>query len=138
VGSKSSVKRTEQTLDRRRARLETARAAAAAASAGVDRLERELAANIEQVEQCQTELAAAEARIVVLKKTIKKARKQRTKLRSGRVRARKELARSRDEAAVSEHKYDKAMLADLLRGEKQLDLSQHGGSGDGTVSRHRS
>jgi hypothetical protein len=112
-------------LDQRRAQLQTARGRSDGAAAAVVSLDTQLRANAAQTSQLEGELAAARDRVAVLKKSIKASQKEGRKLRDGRKDARARAAKAQQRAADVERRYDRAMLAEIVRREKQQDLTQH-------------
>ncbi|HEY1968258.1 MAG TPA: hypothetical protein VGH89_09945 [Pseudonocardia sp.] len=112
-------------LDRRRAELQAARGRADGAAASVVSLDTQLRANAAQTSQLEGELAAARDRVAVLKKSIKASQKEQRKLRQARKQARVRAAKDQQRASDVERRYDRAMLAEIVRREKQQDLTQH-------------
>jgi chromosome segregation ATPase len=112
-------------LERRRDKLRSARAAAESASAQVARLDAELTATTNRIGELDVELAAARDKVAVVKRSIKAVEKQRGNLRAERKQARRGQAAARQKADDAERRYDRAMLADMVRREKQQDLSRH-------------
>lgn len=128
TASTTSEPQTRSTLDRRRNTLQTRRAAAEATAAKVAALDEELNLNAVHTQEFEASLQAALDRVAGLKKGIKAAKKTRARLRAERKDARGADARSRQRADAAESKYDRAVLADMLRREKDRDLSVHAGS----------
>jgi chromosome segregation ATPase len=122
TGSKDS----SVALDRRRTKMQSAKAAAATAAAAVDALDQRLAANAHQHGGHEADLQTALDRVESLRKSIKTSTRERKQLRIQRKDAGRAAAGAHDRARRAEAKYDTAMLADLLRREKDNDLSAHG------------
>jgi hypothetical protein len=112
-------------LDYRRETLRTRAARSAASKAKVTSLDEQLEMNSAARREHEANLQAALDTVAGLKKAIKKADKQRAKLRAARKNARRADAKARQRASTAEAKYDRALLADLVRREKDRDMSQH-------------
>ena len=117
--------RQESALDRRRRKLWRARNGADDATAAVRQLEERIDANAEQGRTHEANLRAALDEVASLKKAIKASAKEADKLHDSREAARERAAEAQQRAAVAESKYDDAVLADLLRREKDNDLAAH-------------
>ena len=63
--------------------------------------------------------------MAALKKAIKATGKQKDQLESARKDARRAAAQAQQRAAAAEAKYDRAVLAEIVRREKDHDLSLH-------------
>jgi len=113
------------TLDRRRNALHASRSAAEATGAKVASLDEALDSNAMRRSEYEANLQVALDRVAGLKKTIKASKQERSKLRTARKAARQADAKARQRADTSEAKYDRAVLADMLRREKDRDLSVH-------------
>lgn len=74
-----------------------------------------LDANAKQRADAQAELEAMAARAVELEKQLKSLGKEREVLRSGRKRAKRGVKKSRQGLRVTQAKFDKALLKDMLR-----------------------
>ncbi|WP_028937395.1 hypothetical protein [Pseudonocardia spinosispora] len=120
-----SGKNAASTLDRRRETLLARTSAADESATKLSTLEEELRATSQRKRDDEASLSEALIRIAELKKAIKSAEKRRTKLRSARKDARQDHTEARRRAEVAEAKYDRAVLADLLRREKDRDLAAH-------------
>lgn len=116
-------------LDKRRAKLHAARSADDAAAARVVQVDGSLAANAALTREHDASLQTLRDRLADLEKAIKADRKKDTTLRTERDRARRTRAKTQQAAAAAEAKYDQAVLADMLRREKEHDLSAHPESG---------
>jgi len=116
-----TVTATDRTIDRRRDRAGAAGAAAEQAAAAVTDIDNQLKTLADLTEQQHQSLRHAVDEAARLKQSLKAARKRRTELLKAREKAaaRAEKARARAEAAES--KYDKELLADLIRREKERD-----------------
>jgi len=115
------VTTTAPPLDRRRDKAGAAGATAAqtqAAVADIDRQLETLASLTEQQEQALHRTVEETAR---LKRSLKAAARRRSELAKERKQAAAKAARARVKAANAEAKYDKELLADLVRREKEKD-----------------
>jgi hypothetical protein len=117
---------TPSVLDRRRQKMQATRTAAQDAGAAVDELDTRLDTNSSETREHEAALHTALDRVAALKKAIKAAGKQNSRLASSRKDARRAAARAQQRAAGAEARYDRAVLADMLRREKDRDLSVHG------------
>lgn len=113
-------------LDRRRDKLQATRAAAAAAAAAVRQLDERLDAHAEQGRQREAALHAALDGVAALKKAIKSSAKEAVQLCDARTEAGKRSAKAQQVATAVEARYDSAVLADMVRRQKEIDLSAHG------------
>ncbi len=113
------------TLDRRRDKMQTAKSRASVAATAMDSLDQQLTANAELHSGQEGDLQATLDRVATLKKSIKVSAKNRQRLLTARKTARRDAATSRQRADTAEAKYDKAVLADMVRREKDHDLSAH-------------
>lgn len=93
-------------------------------------LDSELASNAGQRRNDEAGVRDARDHVAALKTTIKATKKERDKLRAARKDARRNAAKAAQRAATAEAKYDRAVLADMVRREKVTDLSTHS---DGTA-----
>jgi chromosome segregation ATPase len=100
------------------------RAARARADA-VRSLDQGLHTNTERYAAQEKALAAALDTATTLKKAMKASAKDRDSLRAARREARRAAAKADQRAATAEARYDRAVLADLVRREKDHDLSAH-------------
>lgn len=112
-------------LDRRRAKLQETRAGVEAAGQAVSRLDEQLDGNATKHREHEGALQAALDQVASLKKAIKSVEKESGRLQTGRKRAGRKAAEAGQRAASAEAKYDRAVLADMLRREKDRDLSAH-------------
>jgi chromosome segregation ATPase len=112
------------TLDRRRDRAEAARKAAEAAQARVADLDAQLAAGEAQLREHEAALEQARQEITRRKQAIKATGRQRGKLQKARDAAWRAAAKSRRKAVVADAKYDKVVLADMVRREKASRAAQ--------------
>jgi len=117
-------------LDRRRNKLRVAEAAAAGAVSDLRRLDEELASNNDQHREQEASLQAALDRVVWLKKAIKASVKKAGKLRAAREDVGKRAAEAQQRVTAAETKYDRAVLAEMVRREKDNDLDAHAGTSD--------
>ena len=115
------VTTTARPLDRRRGKADAAGAAAAKAATAVTDIDRQLEtiANLtEQQRQARYRVVEEAER---LKRSLKAAGKRRAELVKDRKKAVAKAERARARAAAAESKYDKEVLADLVRREKEKD-----------------
>lgn len=112
-------------LDRRRATLLSRTEAAARSRAQLDAVVVELTSVTVAQRDDEASLTAALERIAELKKSIKVAKKRRTKLRAARTDARNEHAAAGTRVEAADARYNRAVLADLVRREKARDLAAH-------------
>ncbi|MET0189093.1 MAG: hypothetical protein ABW212_08860 [Pseudonocardia sediminis] len=115
-------------LDKRRAKLQSARLADEQAAAAVAELDGQLRDNTESNRQNDASLTILRDRVAELEKTLKADAKKGAKLRKARDRAREVRAEAQQRAVTAEAKYERAVLADLVRREKDNDLSAHPGT----------
>jgi hypothetical protein len=117
-------------LDRRRNKLRVAEAAAAGAVSDLRRLDEELASNNDRHREQEALLQATLDRVVWLKKAIKASVKKAGKLRAAREDVGKRAAEAQQRVTAAETKYDRAVLAEMVRREKDNDLDAHAGTSD--------
>lgn len=117
------------TLESRREKLQTTQNAAAAADIEVGSPDEQLETN------SRAELRATLDRVAMLKKAMKAATKERDELRFARKDARRVAAKAQQRAGTAEVRYDRAVLADMLRREKDHDLAAHTGANIATAGR---
>ena len=123
AGTATTVERSA--LDRRREKLQANKTAARAAIDAVADLDARLDRNSSQTREYEAALQAAVDRVAALKKAIKAAGKQQVQLDSARKDAQRAAAQAQQRAAAAEAKYDRAVLAEIVRREKDHDLSLH-------------
>lgn len=119
----------ETPLDQRRDKLQKARATAESASAEVEDLDRRLETNAAVRKAGETDLRRAMDRVAAAKKADKAHAKDDDKLRTARKDAGQVADHAQHKAETAEAKYDRAVLADLVRREKDHDLSAHSHDG---------
>ena len=122
-------------LDRRRDTWQTAQRAATAADTELSTLAERLAANTRQRGEYDTALRAAMKHQAELKTAIKAAAKEHDRLRDARKQAGRTAAKAQRDAKAAESKYDKTLLADMLRQQKRTDLAAHDGSAKPATAR---
>lgn len=120
-------------LDRRRDKRQLAMTTKDAALADVASLDEQLTTNAGALTGYEADLQATLDRVATVKKTIKATTKDRDRLRTERKKAGKVAAKAEQRATAAEAKYDRAVLADMLRREKDNDLSAHTPSSSGTT-----
>lgn len=116
-----TVTTTAQPLDRRRDKAGTAAAAATQAQAAVTDIDHQLETLASLTEQQQQALHRTVEETARLKRSLKAAAKRRAELAKERRQAVAKADRARSKAAAAEAKYDKEVLADLVRREKEKD-----------------
>src|SRR5690349_1731461 len=124
-GTARPQKKSESLLDRRREKLQASQATAADAHSDVRRLDQQLESNDDNRREQETALQAALDRAAVLKKAIKASTKEAAKLRAARKEAGERAATAQQRVSAAEAKYDRAVLADMVRREKENDLLAH-------------
>ena len=112
---------TARPLDRRRDKAGSAGAAAAAARAAVTDVDHQLKTIASLTEQQQQALHRATEEIARLKRALKAAAKRRAELVKERKKAVARAEQAKAKAKAAEAKYDKEVLADLVRREKEKD-----------------
>jgi chromosome segregation ATPase len=113
-------------LDKRRSKWLARVQAAVAAEAALAVLDTDLDANALQCEANRAALAAAITHTAELKKEIKALTKQRKQLRADRTGAKRVVKDARCRAKVTEKKFDKALIADMLQKAKTAALAANG------------
>jgi hypothetical protein len=119
-----AVTTTARPLDRRRDKAGRTGAAAAAAQAAVTDIDHQLKTVASLAEQQEQALHRAVEEAARLKRSLKAAGKRRTELVKERKKAVARAERARAKAADAEAKYDKELLADLVRREKEKDRAE--------------
>src|SRR3954468_2419618 len=112
---------TTPQLDRRRAQSAAAGAAAEKARQAVTELDNRLRTNTELAQQQSQALRNAEAEVKRLKRSLKTQERDRVRLTKAHKKATAKASKAGNRAADADPKYDKAVLADLIRREKQRD-----------------
>jgi len=112
-------------LDRRREALQTRTSEATAAAAQVVALDARLATNASTLRDREAALKDALSRVALLKKKVKAAGKEHDTLRSARKDARRRAVAATRRANTTEVKYDRAVLAEMVRQGKDDDLAAH-------------
>lgn len=112
-------------LDRRREALQVRTSEATAAAAQVVALDAQIAANTATLRDHETALKDALSRVTLLKEEIKASVKEHDTLRSARKEARRRAAAATQRANTAEVKYNRAVLADMVRQRKDDDLAAH-------------
>jgi chromosome segregation ATPase len=119
-------------LDQRREKLQAMKRAVAATATNVGLLDKKLDKNAAQHRTHEAGLQTALDRVATLKKTLKASKRARDKLRAARKDARRAAAKTAHRADTAEAKYDRAVLADILRRQKVADTLLH--TDESTVS----
>ncbi|MFI7539922.1 hypothetical protein [Actinoplanes sp. NPDC049599] len=126
---------TARPLDRRRDKAGSAGAAAVAARTAVTDIDHQLKTVANLAEQQQLALHRAVEETARLKRSLKAAGKRRSELVMERKKAAARADRARAKAAAAEAKYDKELLADLVRREKEKDRASRTGRPGGPRGR---
>lgn len=121
-------------LDLRRERLQSAKAAAEGAQKRLRGLDDQLAANETQTREHESALRAASDEVTRRKKALKASAKKQQQLGASRNKVVALVAKARQKAHGAEVNYDKAVLADMVRRERDRDLAAHGRGGNRTAS----
>ncbi|GAA3351080.1 hypothetical protein GCM10020358_79480 [Amorphoplanes nipponensis] len=116
-----AVTTTARPLDRRRDKAGAADAAATRAEAAVSDIDHQLETIAHLTEQQRQALHRAAEERDRLKRSLKAAAKRRAELAKERKKAVAKAARARTRAKAAESKYDREVLADLVRREKEKD-----------------
>jgi chromosome segregation ATPase len=111
-------------LDSRRDKAATAASAAAKAQAGVTELDNRLQTSTSLTTQQTQALRNAQAEVNRLKRSLKLTAKERARLTTARKKAAAKAAQARKKQQAAEAKYDKVVLADMVRREKERDRAQ--------------
>ena len=122
------------TLDRRREKAKAAKATADAAQQRLSGLDDELAANAAQTQEHETALRRASDEVSRLKKALKASAKKNQQLTASRKKVAASVAKTQQKASAAQGKYDKALLADMVRKERNRDLAAHEGASARTAS----
>ena len=116
------------TLDRRRAKMQKANAAGESAAAAVAEIDEQIESNSTKSREHEVSLQSALDQVAAAKKAIKAATKESVKLQKARKKTRRTAATTQQKATTAESKYDRAMLSDMLRRQKEIDLATHASS----------
>jgi hypothetical protein len=135
TGAPNDASSEDTVLDRRRDDWQAAQQTAAAVQARVADLNKTLDTNATQRTEHETALQAALDRQAELKTAIKASAKERERLRAARKQADSDADTARHRAQDAEAKYDQALLAEMLRQQKDTDLSTHDGAAKPTATR---
>jgi hypothetical protein len=108
-------------LDSRRDKSTAANANAEKAKAGVTELDHRLRTNADQTKQQTQAMRNATAEANRLKRALKDAAKERARLTKERKKAVARADKARAKAKAAEAKYDKTVLAELVKREKERD-----------------
>jgi hypothetical protein len=93
-----------------------------------------LATNAVQNQEHETALRRASDEVRRLKKALKASTNKNQQLTASRKKVAASVAKARQKADAAEDKYDKAVLADMVRKERNRDLAAHDGSATRTAS----
>jgi chromosome segregation ATPase len=115
-------------LDRRRERAQATKVAAKAAQQRLHRVDDQLAANAAQTREHEAALRTASDEVARRKKALKAAAQNKKRLTANRKKAAGAATRAEQKSTAAEGKYDAAVLADLVRRERDRDLAAHGGA----------
>ena len=114
------------TLERRREKLQSRTRAVEAAEHEVSRLEQDLDHTARVAREQESSLTAATARVAALEQALLANHHERVGLQAALEGVRAEVERAKERAAAAERKYDKAVLEEVVRREKAMDLALHG------------
>jgi chromosome segregation ATPase len=118
------VTTTAKPLDRRRDKAGATGAAAEKARAAVTDLDNQLKTIAGLTEEQQLSLRRATDEAARLKRSLKAAGKRRAELTKQRKKAVARAEKAKERARAAEAKYDKELLADMVRREKERDRNQ--------------
>ena len=116
-------------VDRRREAVRAARSTVDDAGRRLSRIDDQLAADSAQTQEHETALRRAGDEVRHRKKALKAAARKAGQLAGERRRATAAAAEAQQRARTAEEKFDRAVLADLVRRERDRDLAAHPGSG---------
>jgi chromosome segregation ATPase len=119
----SSEQQSSQ-LDRRREQATSAARAADKAQSGVTELDNRLQTNTSMTRQQKQALRNAEAEVTRIKRSLKAAAKERDQLTRARKKAVAKVDKARIKAEAADAKYEKSVLADMVRREKIKDRAE--------------
>jgi len=119
----SSEQQSSQ-LDRRREQATSAASAADKAQSGVTELDNRLQTNTSMTRQQKQALRNAEAEVTRIKWSLKAAAKERDQLTRARKKAVAKVDKARIKAEAADAKYEKSVLADMVRREKIKDRAE--------------
>jgi chromosome segregation ATPase len=122
--ARTTTDRPSSPLDRRRDQASTTAHAAEKAQAGVTELNNRLQTNTNLTTQQSQALRNAEAEANRLKRSLKAGVKERDRLTKAHKRAVAQADKAKAKAKAADEKYSKAVLADLVRREKQKDAAR--------------
>jgi chromosome segregation ATPase len=112
-------------LNRRRDKVQSAKTATEAAQRRLDGLDDQLAADAAQAQQHEAALRRASDEVARRKKALKASAKTHQRLAASRKKAAAALAKAQQKAQTAETKYDEAVLATMVRRERDRDLAAH-------------
>lgn len=113
------------TLEYRREKLQARTRALEVAEQEVSRLEQGLDHTARVTREQESSLAAASARVAALEQALMASHQERAGLQAALEGVRTEVDRARERLATAERKYDKAVLEEVVRREKAVDLALH-------------
>jgi hypothetical protein len=116
---------SELRLERRREQLRRSRERLGTAETTVQDAESRLRALQATRQEARRRLQAAEQEVAAARKQLKRSAKEQQRLQEQRRKARKRSGNLAAAVRAAEDKYDKAVLADLVRREKDRDLAVH-------------
>ena len=115
-------------LDVRRGRAQAAKAAAEAARSRLEQVDDQLNATAAEVREHETALRRASDEVQRRKEAVKAGGRRQKQLTAVRGKVASAVAKAQQKARAAEQKYDKAVLADLVRRERDRDLAAHSDS----------
>jgi chromosome segregation ATPase len=125
--ARTTSDRSPSPLDRRRDRAAAAAGAAEKAQAAVTELDHRLETNASLITQQSQALRNALAEASRLKRALKAGAKERDRLAKARKKAAGRAEQSTVKAKAADDKYSQAVLADLVRREKEKDRAEAAG-----------
>jgi chromosome segregation ATPase len=112
-------------LQRRREKMLARTRAVQDAEQEVSRLEQHLDDVSRAAREQESALTAATARVADLEQALMTSHRERTGLQAALEQVRGDVARARERAGAAERKYDRAVLEEVVRREKAVDLTLH-------------
>lgn len=113
-------------LEQRREALQSQVGAVEAAELKLNQVEQDVENNTIATRQQESAMEAATARVADLEKALKGSGKERKQLQAALKEAKAGLKQAREEASAAEARYEKAVLKEVVRREKVVDLTVRG------------
>lgn len=121
IPSTTDHNRLERCRDRRNAAAHSASVAQATEST----TDRELAGNVERLREQKRLLQSLREQTKALKKSVKQLEKRGEKLRGKSQAAKKDNSKAHKKLETAEAKYERSVIAEMVRREKKIDLDEH-------------